>query len=225
MGGLNVAPINGRKSSKINGFHWGYIFHPTENRNPISRCLSGFHFTLLKMGTPFHPVYNCRFIGDPYVRPPISPRDPSIHRIWIDLEASIKVVESEEVQKEAVKVWTPAGGGHEPQRMVSWDRFSIDWWFFMIFWTEFSLKAFKLVMVLVPGCVVLLHNVHWAPRTLGSMYPDAGKKLVSVRKSHRVQVKELFPDRTIFAGVGLICADMLRCGGSMLLMHDQHWFC
>ena len=54
---------------------------------------------------------------------------------------------------------------------------------------------------------------------MNAMYPDAG--FDSLDASHRVQVKELFPDKTIFAGVGLIfCADMLPCVGSMLLMHD-----
>lgn len=72
-----------------------------------------------------------------------------------------------------------------------------------------------------PRLCRVLHNVHerpvhWVPCILMQGLTRFGAL------SHRVQVKELFPDRTIFAGVGLICGDMLRCGGSMLLMHDLH---
>ena len=112
------------------------------------------------------------------------------------IQASIKVVESEEVQKEAVKVCCPSRG--EDLRPTG-DGFG-------------------------PRLCRVLHNVHerpvhWVPCILMQGLTRFGAL------SHRVQVKELFPDRTIFAGVGLICADMLRCGGSMLLMHDLHWFC
>lgn len=73
-----------------------------ENHRKSMAFIGVIYFTLLKTGTPFHPVYNCRFIGDPYVRPFQS--KGSIERGSESIQVSIKVVESEEVQKEAVKV-------------------------------------------------------------------------------------------------------------------------